>query len=91
MKKRIILLGVLGLAASVNGAVVTYTLTLHESTSCQVTANNNFTVWVTVSQGDNAGLGGVLIWPTQPNRILPDSAAPAPIDFWGFGRYAYGW
>jgi len=56
VKKRIILLGVLGLAASVNGAVVTYTLTLHESTSCQVTANNNFTVWVTVSQADNSGL-----------------------------------
>src|SRR5436190_9550260 len=58
--KRFVVLGVLGLAASatVQGAVVTYTLSLHESSTCQPTANNAFAVWVSVSQADNAGLFG---------------------------------
>src|SRR5205823_790407 len=56
MRKRLMVLGILGMAASVNGAVVTYTLSLHENATCGITNNNNFAVWVTVSQGDNAGL-----------------------------------
>jgi hypothetical protein len=36
--------------------VVTYTLSLHESTACSFTANNQFTVWVTVEQATNSGL-----------------------------------
>jgi len=58
VRKPIFLAGVLGLAASssVNGAVVTYFLNLHESASGQVTTANQFAIWVSVSQNDNAGL-----------------------------------
>src|SRR6185369_2399251 len=58
MRKRFPVAGILGFAAcaTVQGAVVTYTLSLHESAACQPTTNNNFAVWVTVSQADNAGL-----------------------------------
>ena len=58
VKKRIFLAGVLSLAASasVQAAVVTYTLNLHESPTGQITAANQFAIWASVSQGDNAGL-----------------------------------
>jgi hypothetical protein len=58
VKKRCIRAAILGLAASasVQGATVTYTLSLHESITCQPTLNNAFTVWVTVSPNDNSGL-----------------------------------
>ena len=51
-------LGIIGLAAAstANAAVVTYTLSLHESATGAVTAANQFVVYATVSQGDNAGL-----------------------------------
>jgi len=51
-------LGIIGLAAAstANAAVVTYTLSLHESATGAVTANNQFAIYATVSPGDNAGL-----------------------------------
>src|SRR4051794_4790023 len=51
-------LGIIGLAAAstANAAVVTYTLSMHEAATGAVTANNNFVIYATVSQGDNAGL-----------------------------------
>jgi len=51
-------LGVIGLAAAstANAAVVTYTLSLHESATGTIVTTNNFVVYATVSQGDNAGL-----------------------------------
>jgi hypothetical protein len=44
------------LASSAKAAVVTYTLSLHESVTGQVTTANQFVLYATVSQGDNAGL-----------------------------------
>jgi len=50
-------LGILGLAAAstANAAVVTFTLSLHESATGAVSANG-WALYATVSQGDNAGL-----------------------------------
>src|SRR5438552_7775516 len=50
-------LGILGLAAAstANAAVVTFTLSLHESATGTVSANG-WALYATVSQGDNAGL-----------------------------------
>jgi len=51
-------LGIIGLAAAstANAAVVTYTLSLHESATGAVTTQNQFVIYASVSQGDNAGL-----------------------------------
>lgn len=51
-------LGIIGLAAAstANAAVVTYTLSLHESAAGAPTANSQFAIYATVSQGDNSGL-----------------------------------
>jgi len=50
-------LGIIGLAAAstAHAAIVTYTLSINESTTGTVLANN-FVVWATVSPGDNFGL-----------------------------------
>src|SRR4051812_19196941 len=51
-------LGIIGLAAAstANAAVVTYTLSLHESATGTVVSTNQFVVYATVSQADNSGL-----------------------------------
>jgi hypothetical protein len=56
MRKIVALFAGVVLASSAKAAVVTYTLRLHESASGQVTSANQFAVYATVSQGDNAGL-----------------------------------
>src|ERR1051325_3307466 len=51
-------LGIIGLAAAstANAAVVTYTLSLHETATGAVTTAQQYVVYATVSQGDNGGL-----------------------------------
>jgi len=51
-------LGIIGLAAAstANAAVVTYTLSLHETAAGAKTALNNFVVYATVEPGTNDGL-----------------------------------
>jgi hypothetical protein len=44
------------LASSAKAATVTYTLNLHESATGQYTTANQFAIYASVSQGDNAGL-----------------------------------
>src|SRR5437867_4299432 len=56
MRKIVALLAGVVLASSAKAAVVTYSIRLLESPAGQVTANNQFAVYATVSQGDNAGL-----------------------------------
>ena len=56
MKKILATAAAMCLATSAKSAVVTYTLSLHESPTGQFTASNQFALYATVSQGDNAGL-----------------------------------
>jgi len=51
-------LGIIGLAAAstANAAVVTYTLSLHETAAGASTNLSQFVIYATVSQGDNSGL-----------------------------------
>lgn len=56
VKKLSAIVGALVLASSAKAAVVTLYLSLHEAATGQVTANNQFAIYATVSQGDNAGL-----------------------------------
>src|SRR4051812_2192208 len=51
-------LGIIGLAAAstANAAVVTYTLSLHESATGAKVSTNNFVVYATVEPGTNDGL-----------------------------------
>jgi hypothetical protein len=57
MKKRFAVAGILSLAASasVQGAVVTYTMVWNQGASFAAVANQ-YSVWATVSKNDNAGL-----------------------------------
>src|SRR5205823_1246131 len=56
MRKISALLAGVVLASSAKAAVVTYTVALHESATGALTTANQFAIYATVSQGDNAGL-----------------------------------
>jgi hypothetical protein len=59
---RKLLRGIIALAAAstANAATVTYTMSIHESPACAV-STNAFTLYATVSQGDNDGLFGIAV------------------------------